>query len=177
MSKTVTIRHTNGETKKVVLGKEQICISAEPRGWGSECKTLVKKKDGFYHCGDCGLVFKKLVQKTKLQAIWTACDCRKLVNFLEWFFDECHGYDCPESYYQCSKCGRVYQSPYYSREAPLRLQESEAAQKHVQHWHDYQKKELAERIDGALEGVWELNETLRQVPKAAKQRILRELAK
>src|SRR3989344_5047572 len=121
MSKTVTIRYTNGETKKVVLGEEKTCVSAEPRGWGTSCETLVLKKDGFYHCGDCGLVFKKPILKTISDPALVLCDCKKLENFIGWFFDECHGYDCPSSYYRCKECGRVYESPHYNREAPIRL--------------------------------------------------------
>lgn len=177
MSKEVTIRYTNGQSKNVVLGVEATCVTAQPRGWGSSCKTLVLKEDGFYHCEDCGLVFKKPVLKMISEPALVVCDCRSLVNFLERFFDECHGYDCPSSCYRCKKCGRVYQSPHYSREAPIRLQESEAAKKHVQNRRDYQKKERADRIDSALEDARELKEALKQVPKAVKQKILRELAK
>lgn len=175
MSRTVTIRYTNGQTRRVALGVEETCVSAQPRGWGTECKALVLKKDGFYHCEDCGLVFKKPTEKRITELALVVCDCRKLVNFLEWFFDECHGYDCPSSYYRCSKCGRIYQSPHYSREAPVRLQESEAAKKHVQNYRDYQKKERTERINEVLENVRELKETLKQVPKAVRQKIFREL--
>lgn len=175
MSKVVTIRFTNGDTEKVVLGEEKTCVSAQPRGWGTECETLVFKEDGYYHCDDCGLVFKKPIGKGITEPALVVCDCNKLVNFLEWFSDECHGYDCPSSHYRCDKCGRIYQSPHYSREAPIRLQESEAAKKHVQNHRDYQKQERAERSDRALEDARELKEILKQVSKAVRQKILREL--
>lgn len=175
VSREVTIRYRGGETKKVILGVEATCVSAQPRGWGTECKTLVLKKDGLYHCGDCGLVFKKPVQKTKSRVTLVACDCSKLVNFLVWFYDECHGCDCPSCYYQCLKCSRVYNSPHYSREASIQLQESEVAKKHVQNHLNFKKQERTERIDRARENAKELKEILKQIPRTVRQKVLREL--
>ncbi len=177
MSKAVTIRYTNGETKKVVLGEEETCVSAEPRGWGTSCEALVLKKDGFYHCDDCGLVFKKPVEKIKSnETITVLCDCKQLVNFLEWFFDECFGYDCPISYYRCVKCGRVYKSPHYNRESSILLQESKAAKEHVLWIRKHQKEEQAERVQRAEDYTKELKKAFKQIPKAVRKKILRELA-
>ncbi len=173
MSKTVTIRYTNGQAKKVVLGEEKTCPSAQPRGWGTKCETLALKINGLYHCNDCGLVFKKAVQDEKSRVILVACDCVKLTNFLEWYFDECYGYDCPISRYHCEKCGRIYQS---LSEASVRLQESKVAKEYVQRNINYQKKRQAEMIDMVSRDAVELKKKLRRVPRSVRQKILKELA-
>ncbi|MDO8496150.1 MAG: hypothetical protein Q7S43_01710 [bacterium] len=173
--KTIVKTYSNGDKKIIKLGEEQTCCSAEPRGWGTSCETLTLKSDGFYHCKDCGLAFKKLDPRNIPSVIAIKCDCKELINFLEWYFDECFGYDCPINYYKCAECERVYKAPHYSHEAPLRFQESEVARKHVKRRLADKRKRQEEIKDKIKTTIKELQKELGLIPKSERIKFLNEL--
>lgn len=147
--KTVVIRHTNGQQKKVALGKDNTLVAETCGWWGRPyCKTLVLKQNGYYYCADCGLVFKKPVLKETSDVVAIKCDCRQLVNFIELSYDDFFGNDCPTHYYKCKRCERVYKSPHNSRKAPLKFQDSKAAREHIIRRRESVREEQEIRIRG-----------------------------
>lgn len=173
--KTIIKKYSNGTEKVIELGKEDTCVLAEPYGWGTSCKNLVLKPDGYYRCDDCGLAFKKPILKEKLRVAAIECDCKELVNFLEWYFNEFYGYDCPLDYYKCQKCKRVYEAPHYSREAPLKFQESEAAKQHIKRRRESNREEQRERVRGVKEDIESLKANLSRLPRKERNRLLKGL--
>lgn len=173
--KTVVKKYTNGQNRVIKLGEESTCASAEPRGWGTPCETLVFKSDGYYHCDDCGLVFKKPILKNKSDVVKIECSCKNLTNLLDWYFNKCFGYDCSSGYYKCKECKRVYKAPHYSREAPLKFQESEATKDHVKRHRKYDKEEREKRIHRAEEDLKNLKTELNRLPRNVKRRLLKAL--
>lgn len=173
--KTVVKKYSNGQEKVIELGKKTTCVLSEPWGWGTSCKTILLKSDGLYHCNDCGLVFKKPVLKEDQRAVLVECDCKRLVNFTEWYFNECYGYNCPTTLYRCERCKRIYKGPYFTYAAPLKFQESEAARKDVQWYHEYMRTEQQKKIGRAREDAEKIKKTLKQLPKKERQKILNQL--
>lgn len=160
---------------KVVLGRDMACPRAEHRGWGTACKTLTLKEDGLYHCEDCGLVYvNKLERYEKMETIppTIQCTCTILEEVIEWWMDECHGYECPYSRHFCSKCGRHYETPPV---AALKKQKSKGGKKYVSDQIKFQRREHAEKLSRIREEVNKLVEALKEVKPKERQELLTPL--
>lgn len=129
-----------------------------------------------YDSGDCGLVFKNLLIKDSQSATDTECKCKKLVNFVEWYFNECFGYDCPISRYRCEECHRIYKAPHYDREAIVEVQDSRAAVEYVKRTIRFKQQQESERIQRAIDDATRLKELLRHIPKDIRRRITENIS-
>lgn len=166
---------TGSNKKKVILGKDSTCPDSQYRGWGAGCKALVLKEDGLYHCEDCGLVYlKRLKSYTKMEKdlIDRPCECAVLNETIEWWFDECHGYECPASRSNCTKCGRHYETP---PTAEPEQQESQAARKYVSDRIRWRQEEHAQKLSYIEDEVRDLMALLDEVSPEERQKLIAPL--
>lgn len=160
---------------KVVLGKDMACPRTHHRGWGTACKTLTLKEDGLYYCEDCGLVYlnrRERYPKMEKTVLTEECACTVLKEVIEWWFDECLGYDCPSSRCACVTCGRHYITPPI---AGLKKQQTEGGKKYVAGEIAYMKAERAEKLDSIRSQVTDLVEALEEVTPKERRKLLKPL--
>lgn len=164
-----------------ILGENATCPQAQYNGWNTGCPVLLQHEDCHYHCHDCGLVYTMPERNLTLEKTVPTidCSCQRLVEVMDSFFDECHGYDCPLRCYKCETCGRHYNNPPH---AQVRLQNSDAAKKYA---------ENIQKISAQMEGrsrsmpvepearakllVKSLMETLQEIPEDQRRELLEPL--
>lgn len=171
MPKTVTIQYAGGQSKTVILGVEECCCTAHPRGWGTSCETFNRKADGLYHCEDCGLVYKKLVRHQEPNTKTIPCECGVVVNFLEWYWNDFYGYECPTTLYKCTECDQVYREPYVSEAASVHLQESPCAKRITSSGLKMMGKHHLRNLNSTLE------KRVSELSPGAKYKFLKQLTK
>ena len=176
MGKIVTNPNSH---KKEELGLTSTCFESGYKGWGTDCEKLVLKKDGYYHCLDCGLVLTRPVLSVKFNrplAGSMQCECRELKEFCQMEYNDFFNYDIPHGYYRCSRCQLVYCYEDISH-ATVENQESEAAKRWVTSMSKMIKREHAENLRNISDDVDQLKVRLGKLNVEERKRLLKRLIK
>ena len=150
----------------------KVCSSGD---WTNSCKILDLRRNGFYGCKKCGLVFSRLSLSQESPNKSGGCNCRRVILTVRWVYDDFFDYSCPVCEYKCEQCQRVYSSPHYQWLAPLEAQRSAVAKAHVLRLRKYQLKKIREAQEIARMDLQTLKRDLEKLPEKDRKELLKEL--